>query len=265
MESFERSGDRYTLPDLVNIMKHLISDDGCPWDREQDHHTLRRYLIEESWEAVEAIENQNDQNLCEELGDVLLQIAFHVALAEQSGTFDLQDVVNGICRKMIRRHTHVFGEETADTVDEVGELWRRNKEKENRQEVAGSLEGDVPRHVPQTMRSAKLLKRAAGQGFEWPDRAEAIAKVVEESRECQAAKTRDEREEEVGDLLFAAVGVAHTMGVDPELALDGANSKFSERFDRMKAIMRNDQDTKELSPDDWRDLWNQSKKEKRAK
>lgn len=258
MPDFSLNAETYSLSDLLEIMRYLTGEQGCPWDRKQTHRSLRSYLIEESWEAVEAIEQNDPANLCEELGDVLMQIVFHAVLAERNQDFDLNDVVTGICKKMIRRHTHVFAGETASDAASVNEIWERNKAQEKPRRNKQGLAADLPESLPQLLRASTLLRRAANKGWYWPDAESALAKVVEEAEECAAAKTPEEREEEAGDLLFAAIAATGSLQVDPVLALQKANTKFAARFDRMTAIMEESNQTEQA---DRSALWEQAKKD----
>lgn len=221
--------ERWPLDPLVEVMARLRAPDGCPWDREQTHASLRRYLLEEAYEAVEAIDDGDPEHLCEELGDVLLQVVFHAQIAREAGRFDMRDVVSGITEKLIRRHPHVFGGASAKTAEEVTRRWDAIKRAERGGKEAGSLLDGVSRSLPALSRACELQKRAARAGFDWDDAAGPAEKVREELAEALSAPP-EEREAEVGDLLFAVVNLARKLGVDPEVALTGASAKFERRF-----------------------------------
>jgi len=220
---------RWPLDPLVDVMARLRAPDGCPWDREQTHESLRRYMLEEAYEAVEAIGDGDPGHLCEELGDVLLQVVFHAQIAREAGRFDMRDVVAGITEKLIRRHPHVFGDASAETPEEVTRRWDAIKQAERGGKRAESLLSGVSRSLPALSRACELQKRAAKVGFDWDDVAGPADKVREELGEVLSARP-DEREDEVGDLLFAVVNLARKLDVDPEVALTLASTKFEQRF-----------------------------------
>lgn len=221
---------------LANVMARLRDPDtGCPWDIEQDFASIAPYTIEEAYEVADAIERNDMAALRDELGDLLLQVAFHSRMAEQAGHFSLQDVIDGITQKMIRRHPHVFGEGARR--EDGHAQWEAIKaaERAEKEPDPSALAG-VAIALPALLRAEKLQKRAARTGFDWPDSDGAIAKIVEELDEVQGAATQAEREEEVGDLLFAVVNLARHLKVDPEVALRAGNAKFDRRFRMMEAI-----------------------------
>ncbi|MBV2147416.1 nucleoside triphosphate pyrophosphohydrolase [Sphingobium sp. AS12] len=221
---------------LATVMARLRDPDtGCPWDIEQDFMSIAPYTIEEAYEVADAIERNDMAALRDELGDLLLQVAFHSRMAEQAGHFSLQDVIDGITQKMIRRHPHVFGEGTRR--EDGHAQWEAIKaaERAEKEPDPSALAG-VAIALPALLRAEKLQKRAARTGFDWPDSDGAIAKIVEELDEVQGAATQAEREEEVGDLLFAVVNLARHLKVDPEVALRAGNAKFDRRFRMMEAI-----------------------------
>jgi tetrapyrrole methylase family protein / MazG family protein len=219
------------LLDLVRVMQRLRGPDGCPWDREQTHQTLGRHLLEEAHETLEAIDSGDPERLRDELGDVLLQVVFHSEMARQEGTFDVDDVAEGIVAKLIRRHPHVFGEVEVDSAAQVLVNWERIKQEEKGEH---SPDDDIPATLPALARASKVQRRAAGAGFDWRTRDAALAKVREELEEVVAAPP-ERAEEELGDLLFAVASLARRLNVDPETSLRKATRRFAERFDRMKA------------------------------
>lgn len=243
---------------LATVMARLRDPDtGCPWDIEQDFASIAPYTIEEAYEVADAIERNDMAALRDELGDLLLQVAFHSRMAEQAGHFSLQDVIDGITQKMIRRHPHVFGEGTRR--EDGHAQWEAIKaaERAEKEPDPSTLAG-VAIALPALLRAEKLQKRAARTGFDWPDSDGAIAKIVEELDEVQGAATQAEREEEVGDLLFAVVNLARHLKVDPEVALRAGNAKFDRRFRMMEAIAG--EAFAALSLDEKEMLWQRAKR-----
>lgn len=226
-------GSRWPADPLVAVMARLRAPDGCPWDREQTHQSLRRYMLEEAYEAVEAIDSGDPRLLCEELGDVLLQVVFHAQVAKEAGTFDFHDVVEGITAKLVRRHPHVFGDVVAESAADVTRNWEAIKRAEKGGQEPESRLGKVSTALPALSRANEVQKRAAKVGFDWDDIAGPAAKVREELDELLAAKP-EEQEGEVGDLLFAVVNLARMLKVDPEIALSGTINKFIRRFRYME-------------------------------
>lgn len=218
--------------ELVSLMQRLLAPDGCPWDREQDERSLRRYILEEAAEVVDAIDDGDDAGLCEELGDLSLQIAFLAELARRRGAFGPDDVFVGILQKMVRRHPHVFGDAAVSGSAEVVENWQAIKAAEKPNRHQGVL-GNVPRNQSALTRASSLSKRAAGVGFDWPTAEAARDKVAEEWAELDEAirgQQQAAQNEEFGDLLFALVNWARHLGIDPETALRDASIKFEKRF-----------------------------------
>ena len=220
----------YHLAPLVEVMDKLRGLDGCPWDKEQTHNSLKKYLIEETYEVLDAIDSKNVNKLCEELGDLLLQIVFHAQIAKEQKNFDMSDIVSGITEKLIRRHPHVFGGLQVDSADEVIINWEDIKEKEKKKD---SLLEDIPRDLPALMRAEKIQKKVARVGFDWPSIEGVWFKVKEELDELEEVIKLDESvkiKEELGDLFFAIVNLCRFLGVDGEEALQNTNAKFIKRF-----------------------------------
>jgi tetrapyrrole methylase family protein/MazG family protein len=236
---------KYEMDNLVNIMQKLRSKEGCPWDKKQTHQSLKPYLIEECYEVLEAIEEEDVDLLEEELGDLLLQIVFHCEIARESGYFDIKDVITGICQKLIRRHPHVFGDISVDTTDKVLENWEEIKRQEKDEKSYTESLMRIPKHLPALMKSYKVQAKAAKVGFDWDSIDGAMEKVKEEFQELiNVFKTekQDEIKEEIGDLLFAIVNVARFLKVRPELALNETIEKFIRRFEYIeRAANRNGQ------------------------
>jgi MazG family protein len=263
--------------DLVAVQARLRAPDGCPWDREQTHATLRTYLIEEAYEVLDAIEMGNHLELTEELGDLLLQVLFHADLARETGAFDISDVITGIHDKMVRRHPHVFGDVKADTAGEVLKNWVQLKAKEKRaaspkgvssQGATPSALDGVPRSLPALLEAYQMTRRAAQVGFDW-ERVEGIfEKLEEETTELRAALTTSNRraaEEEVGDLLFSVVNLARFLGLDPEVTLKHSNLKFKNRFQEMeREALHSGRSLSQLSKGKLEQLWSAAKAKARA-
>jgi tetrapyrrole methylase family protein / MazG family protein len=226
--------DKYDLQDLMEIMKLLRSENGCPWDREQTHESLKKYLIEETYEVLEVIDLNDKDRLCEELGDLLLQIVFHARIASEEGTFDMSDVITGISRKMVQRHTHVFGDAKADTPDEVVNNWEEIKKREKGMESQTSVLKGVPANLPALMRSYKVQQKAAQVGFDWEHAEDVLEKVKEEILELEDvynSKNVERITDEMGDVLFSLVNLSRFLKIQPELALTGTVNKFIKRFE----------------------------------
>ena len=258
---------------LVALQARLRSPRGCPWDRQQTHESLRTYLIEETYEVLEALDSGDDAKLASELGDLLLQIVFHAQLAREADRFDVRDVIEHIHTKMVRRHPHVFGNVRAKTSSQVLKNWEQLKAEERHAEsgtrapgtrTAPSLLGGLPKTLPALLEAYQLTRRAARVGFDWEDIEGLLEKLKEETAELREALGRADRwrlEEEVGDLLFVAVNVARFLGTDPEIALKKANRKFSARFRQMEQqAARQGRSLADASKDDLEDLWAASKR-----
>ncbi|AEG48404.1 MazG family protein [Sphingobium chlorophenolicum L-1] len=244
---------------LANVMARLRDPEtGCPWDIEQDFASIAPYTIEEAYEVADAIERNDMAALRDELGDLLLQVAFHSRMAEQGGHFALQDVIDAITEKMIRRHPHVFEEGAAR--EDGHAQWEAIKaaERAEKEPDPSALAG-VAIALPALLRAEKIQKRAARTGFDWPDTVGAIDKVEEELAEVQAAESQADREEEIGDLLFAVVNLARHLKVDPEVALRAANAKFDKRFRVMENLAGGGFPA--LSLDEKEALWQQAKRQ----
>ena len=227
---------RFDFYDLVRVMAILRGEDGCPWDREQTHQSLRKYLIEEAYEAASAIDEEDWDHVADELGDVLLQIVFHARVGEETGTLGLSDITSHICRKMIDRHRHIFGTARCDTAEEVLVNWEKIKREERGFTTQGQVLRGVSKGLPALMRAGKVQKKARDVGFDWNDPRDALKKVHEEADEVLAELDggRAGLEMEIGDLFFACVNVARLAGVDSDTALEKATEKFISRFCAME-------------------------------
>lgn len=254
----------YDVGDLLKIMELLRAENGCPWDREQDHASIRKNLLEESYEACEAIDNSDPELLREELGDVLLQVVFHSRIEQERGGFDFDSVCDGICKKLIVRHPHVFGEITVSGSGEVLANWDKIKARTKGQATATETLRGVTTALPALMRSEKVQHRAAKAGFDYPDLQWAmndLVSEVEELKEAIAEKDQAHIDEELGDLLFAAVNVARFSHTDPENALTRSCEKFIGRFEKVEQLaVGRGLDMKQMTISELDELWKQAKK-----
>jgi tetrapyrrole methylase family protein/MazG family protein len=250
----------YKFRHLVEVMEMLRAPEGCPWDREQSHETLKQFLIEETYEVLEAIDLKDMDKLAEELGDVLLQVVFHAQIAKEHGEFSMGDVITGICRKMIDRHTHIFGDVKVDSAEQVIDNWEAIKKKEKGLKSHTQVLKDIPAILPALMRSYKIQQKAALVGFDWDKPEDAMAKAEEEFRELREAYqsgSEDAIREELGDLLFAIVNVSRFLKQQPELALAAATEKFIRRFAYIEEHAG--KPLEEMTLEEMDMLWNQAK------
>jgi MazG family protein len=265
--SSTKAGEAFT--GLVDLISRLRAPGGCPWDREQTHETLKPMMLEEAYEVVEAIDEGDDEELIGELGDLLLQVVFHSQIATEENRFTVSQVIERIASKMIRRHPHVFGEDTAETAGEVLRNWEAIKEAEL--EAKGKLSGDgsmldsVSTRLPAVMEAFQMTTKVSRVDFDWPDVASVLKKLDEEVEELKQAvgdeqPSHKEIAGEVGDLLFVAVNVARLLGIDPESALKSSNRKFRRRFryieDRLREQGRKPADSDHIEMDA---LWDEAK------
>lgn len=254
---------------LVDIMAILRSPNGCPWDKEQTHESLETSLIEEAYEVLDAIEAKDFDNLQEELGDLLFQVVFHAQLADEEGYFDIRDVVEGISTKMIRRHPHVFADPKAIETGEVLVNWDAIKQQEKHTTTLSEEMDRIPKAFTALMEAAKVQKKASKVGFDWDDPLEALRKLPEETEEVRqeiVKKNLQACEEELGDLLFAAVNVARLCKIDPEIALRKATNKFVDRFKTMEALaLERGLSMEKMDLSHLDALWNEAKNLKKVK
>ncbi len=233
--------EKYGFDDLVRIMRLLRGPGGCPWDAEQTHQSIRKNLIEETYEAVEAIDAQDPALLQEELGDVLLQVVYHAAMEEEQGSFCIDDVCDGVCQKLLRRHPHIFGEGKADTAQEVLENWEAVKRQEKGQKTAAETLKSIPKVLPALMRAEKIQQRAARAGMDYDHLADALADLKREIAELEQALAEESPQAqrmELGDVLFSAVNVSRFLQADPEEALGLSCEKFIRRFEKVEELAR---------------------------
>ena len=238
MIDFKRK-ENYDIYDLIKIMEYLRSEDGCPWDREQSHESIRSNVIEEAYEVADAIDSGSQEMLVEELGDLLLQVVFHARMDEEAGGFNFDDVCDGICKKLVYRHPHVFGDVNADTSDQVLKNWDALKKTEKKQESFTDTMNSVPKAFPALMRSQKVQKRAARAGFDFDNKSDVYDKVAEEMVELSDADAIGDNKkvfEEYGDLLFSVVNLARFLNIDAEEALAASTDKFIARFEKVEKL-----------------------------
>ena len=253
------------FPELLAVMARLRADDGCPWDREQDHRTLKPYLLEEAYEALEAIDAGDDGELCKELGDVLLQVVFHAQIASEEGRFTIADVCRAIVDKLVRRHPHVFADVQVDDAQQVVDNWERIKQAERREQArpASRLEG-VPASLPALLRAQRIQSKASRAGFDWDRIDGTLEKVEEEVAELRQAIAEDDaggRDEEFGDLLFALVNCGRFLELCPEDALRRAVDKFERRFRTLEtAFAERGEALEETTLEEMDRVWDQVKR-----
>ena len=256
---------RYGYNDLLEIIRLLRSPEGCPWDKVQTHESIRRGLLEEAYEAAEAIDARDTDLLKEELGDVLMQVVFHADIEKDAGHFDMDDVCDGVVKKLLFRHPHVFGAAHEDSPESVLVSWDKLKRREKGQKTTADALDAVARSLPGLWRAEKIQKKAADAGFDWRDVSGALDKLDEETRELRnAVENGTNYEEELGDVLFAAVKVGRFCGVDPEAALSKTCEKFIARFRKVEeTVNARGEDMSALPLDELMALWNNAKEQLR--
>jgi tetrapyrrole methylase family protein/MazG family protein len=229
----------YTFDELMNIIRQLRSKDGCPWDIEQTHESLRNCMIEEAYEVVEAINNRDYENLCEELGDVLLQVVMHAAIGEEQKEFSIEDIITSECEKMISRHPHVFGDAEAKDSQTVLRNWEEIKKKEKNHKNTSESILSIPKALPANIRAEKVQKKAAKTGFDFENYEQVLGKVYEELEELKEAKkigNMEDIDEEFGDLMFSVVNLSRFLQLNAENSLTNATNKFINRFVRVECL-----------------------------
>lgn len=251
----------YDVSDLVQIVRVLRSENGCPWDKVQTHSTIKKDLLEETYEVMEAIDCDSPEMMQEELGDVLLQVVFHTVLESEQGHFELEDVTNDVCRKLIVRHPHVFGDVNVDGVDDVLRNWDSIKMDTKGQQTFTDTLKSVPKNFPALMRAQKLGKRAAKSGFDFVDEKQAFEGLKSEVAEVEEVLgDKQKAAEELGDLMFSCVNVARKLGLDAEELLSQANEKFLERFEKVENLtIQDSQDITKLTADELEAYWQKAK------
>lgn len=256
-------GNKKDFQDLLDIIETLRNPGGCPWDREQTHESLKSALLEECYEVIDAIENEDEDALIEEIGDVLLQVVFHASIGKEDGYFDIMDVIGGISNKMINRHPHVFGNEEANTSEQVLVNWDEIKKEEKGIKTLTEEMQNIAKSLPATTRAYKVQKKAKKVGFDWDDINCAMDKVKEELNEIKEVYNCEDKsiiEGEVGDLLFACINVARFLEVDGELALDKTIKKFIKRFSYIEnEAIKNNKNLKDMTLEEMDKLWEEAK------
>ncbi|MGU8323787.1 bifunctional methyltransferase/pyrophosphohydrolase YabN [Clostridium perfringens] len=256
-------GNKKDFQDLLDIIETLRNPGGCPWDREQTHESLKSALLEECYEVIDAIENEDEDALIEELGDVLLQVVFHASIGKEDGYFDIMDVIGGISNKMINRHPHVFGNEEVNTSEQVLVNWDEIKKEEKGIKTLTEEMQNIAKSLPATTRAYKVQKKAKKVGFDWDDVNCAMDKVKEELNEIKEVYNCEDKsiiEGEVGDLLFACINVARFLEVDGELALDKTIKKFIKRFSYIEnEAIKNNKNLKDMTLEEMDKLWEEAK------
>ena len=251
------------LVEMLEVIEALRAPEGCPWDREQTHHTLRPYLLEETYELLEAIDSEDDEEILEELGDVLLQVFMHHAIAQEDGRFSIAEIAHHATAKMINRHPHVFGDVEAASAEQVLANWEGLKQKETRKRGRVSALEGAPKTLPALAWALSIQKRAARVGFDWQDVGGVLDKVAEEAAELAAETEKTRQEEELGDLLFTLVNLARRMRINPEDALRGSAKRFYTRFEAMERSARDaGSDVRQMTPEQLEDLWREAKAER---
>jgi len=254
---------QYAFNDLINIMDMLRSDNGCPWDKEQTIDSLKKYLLEESYEVLDAIEEGDKYKHYEELGDLLLQIVFQSKIAKDEGLFTIDDVVNSICKKLINRHPHIFGGDKIFKAQDVEQKWESIKKEEKGQTSMTQIMKEIPKNMPSLLRSYKVQKKAKEVGFDWDEVDSAFDKVYEEIEEIKEVYKTDKTDrisEEIGDLLFSVVNVSRMLGIEPETALNMTTKKFINRFEYVENTAKEQgKKLEDMSLKEMDMLWEQSK------
>lgn len=263
MHRIEKTGKYYTYEDLVQVMHLLRSEEGCPWDREQDHKSLKVTTLEEAYEVVEAINQEDDENLVEELGDLLLQVVFHAQIAKDEARFTMNEVIDGIVTKLIRRHPHVFADAEARDSGEVLASWDAIKREEKSHDAVADELKSVPKALPSLTRAHKVQKKAARVGFDFPHWQDAFEKVEEEVQELKEAFIEGDKEkmdEELGDALFSIVNIARFFGANPENSLTNTIEKFINRFEGVEKLAKSrGLDLEAMDLQDMDALWDEVK------
>ncbi len=251
---------KYTFDDLLEIMRVLRSDNGCDWDRAQDHQSIKYALLEEACEAMESLDKKGLNSFADELGDVLLQVVFHSQIGAENGTFSIDNVLYNVCNKLITRHTHIFGSDKSTSSDNALDIWERNKKAEKGLMTQTEIMRDVCSYLPQLIRAEKVQKKAAKVGFDWDSIDGAYDKLKEEIDELKNAKTQEDIEEEFGDLLFSCVNISRFLKINSEEALKKATDKFIDRFERLEnEVIKVGKNLEEMSLSEMDEIWDKIK------
>jgi nucleoside triphosphate diphosphatase len=266
--SFTMTVENSSFDRAMGIMRRLRGPGGCPWDAEQTHDSLKRYLIEECYEVIEAIDKGDDGLLREELGDLLLQPLFHAAIAEERGGFTIDDILETLSDKLVRRHPHVFGDQEIRTSDEQIANWEKIKKEEKGEERKSALSG-VPPHLPSLMKAQKITEKAARVGFDWEHTDQVYAKVLEELHELEetmVSRDQERMEAELGDLLFAIVNLGRFLSINPEEALRKTINRFESRFSHIEGTLHSrGVNLKDASVEEMEKLWEEAKEKEKTR
>jgi tetrapyrrole methylase family protein/MazG family protein len=253
----------YNFSDLIEIMKILRSKNGCPWDIEQTHQSLKKYLLEETYEVLECIDKNSPELLCEELGDLLLQVIFHAQIASENKQFDITNVIDIISKKMISRHAHVFGDGKCDTANDVLNIWEKQKKKEKGNKTHTDVLKSIPSNLPSLLRAYKVQQKAAMAGFDWDNIEDVFNKIheeIDELKQVYKSTKKDEISEELGDSLFSLVNLARFHDIQPEFSLTSTTQKFIKRFEYVeKKATESGQVLEEMTLEQMDVLWNEAK------
>lgn len=264
MNGTKEKKEKITLEDLITLMATLRSENGCPWDRKQTKDSIKPYIIEETYEVVEAIDERDPQKMREELGDLLFQIVFYAQLLTEEDGIDIYNIIETVYTKMIRRHPHVFGQIKVKNAEEVLVNWEKIKQEEKKVERSSILDG-VPKELPSLLRAHRIQSRASNVGFEWENFHHVLKKLDEEFSELRQAYKHgniEEIEDEFGDILFVLVSISRFLNINPDDALRKAITKFTTRFNYMEQKMKEmNKDWKDMSVEEMDALWNKSKSE----
>lgn len=256
--------ENYSVEDLVGIMQLLRGENGCPWDKEQTHTSIRNNLLEEAYETADAIDRLDDTDMAEELGDLLLQIVFHCQMAKERGAYDLNQVADGICKKLIYRHPHIFSNVVANTSDEVLNNWDKLKNKEKQMQSYSDTLNAVPKAFPACLRAQKIQKRAAKAGYDFKSLQDTVLKIEEELAEFKQAIAENDvnsASSELGDLLFSVINAARFLKTDAEQCLNDTTERFISRFSKAEELAKNiNKDLSDLSEAELDTLWEKAKK-----
>ena len=257
------SKNNYTFDDLIDIMKVLRSENGCPWDKAQDHQSIKYAMLEEACEAMESLDKKDADAFADELGDVLLQVVFHSQIGDENGTFNINDVLYHVCNKLVTRHTHIFGDDKTENQDQALDVWEKNKKAEKGLKTQTEIMRDVCSYLPQLIRAEKVQKKAAKVGFDWDDYHGAYEKLIEETKELNDAVNEHSQkkiEEEFGDLLFSCVNVARFLKINPEEALKKATDKFINRFEKIETMASSEgKNLSDMTLEEMDKLWDKVK------
>ena len=265
IKTYENINESFSnLLEIMSLLRDPVN--GCEWDKAQDSNSIKKFCVEEAYEVVEAIEKKDNVALCEELGDLLLQVIFHAEINKEKGNFDIKDIIDNLSKKIVRRHPHVFEKDSKiNSLKQIEKNWNRIKQKERSKKGNDSILGDIPNCFPAMLRSIKLQKRASENGFDWKNPDDTLKKIDEERNELKTAidqQNIDRGEEEIGDLIFSTINLSRKLKIDPENALTSTNKKFKERINYIEDKLKKENKTfKKSNLAKLEKLWNEAKKQ----